>query len=265
MGFDIDIYQIQLGKDSFGNPKAKIISSVLKELYLSYNWSNLSNYCPIHCISTNSNVQTLNTNDFNKICECKVEHLWYLRDDLHRRLGSDIAEKAKNVIKILEKAGFKIGEPDITNPDWGYGSKRINGEYLPMSHAERISVFMFHLNCFKEAGLQYKNSIFIADADDEDSNFLVTESNQRIPIIKSDDRDFISNTENSKDIHIEEDSTKQSYLVTYFMHPAKGLFRVDSFDTAMEVFSICRAQGDPYADRWKNLALQMPDAPIKTN
>ena len=59
------------------------------------------------------------------------------------------------------------------------------------------------------------------------------------------------------------DSDSRSNIVTYFRHPIKGNMRVDSFNTAIEVFRYLSAISDPRAKLWKDLAFLILDAPTK--
>lgn len=241
MGFDIDIctYIIK-------NNKAKRVMCH-QETYLSYNWSNLSEICPKHLLEGKC------PDD----CVEPKNKLWYLRDDLHGRQGDDVAQRAEKAIDILKSYGIKIGIPDVTNPNWGWGNRNTSEkdkygmpkvEDLPPK--ERLGVFVYHLDRFGTLGNQYPNCFFIADCCDKQLT-LPTGTN----VEYNNDSDNESDTYSS--------IPQPMHPITYVRHPFKGNFRVDSFKTAMEVYGLVAAQGDPWANSWYDLAFQMPDAPGK--
>jgi hypothetical protein len=50
-------------------------------------------------------------------------------------------------------------------------------------------------------------------------------------------------------------------VVSFFRHPIKGTIRVDSYSKAMEIASELEAKNYPLAKFWREIALQMEDAP----
>lgn len=274
MGFNIYINKLTLGKNSEGTCVAKQGMTV-SEHGFSYNWSDLSDYCPVHHISTNEKVKNYTSNVVATECKnigCPLTHLWYIKDDLHCRLGNDVARRAREAITKLQNVGFQIYVLQLLNGKMDYGKIDYGNN---LTHLERLEVFMYHLNIFVNIGKQYPDCIFIVDDDD---GYLVTDADIKIPIIASKNTDFLANVANvtcvanvstSNTNHITYTSSTSvtsnadKNIYTYFQHPAKGLFRVDSFRTAMEVFGVCLAQGLPDADanKWYNFALLMHDAP----
>lgn len=230
MGFDIDIFETKIVIED--EEKVVVLGDNISSAYLSYNWSDLSSICPEHL--------------FLSKCECENhESLWYLRNDLHRRFGSDVADRAKLAIKKLADLGIGIPVPDIKNSCWGWGNN--------MSQLKRLEVFAFHLNEFRKLGEQYPEAAFIADADNGDEDYLYINNEETIKINVGLESDSASETE-----------TDFNSIVTYFRHPIKGNMRIDNFDTAIEVFGYLSAISSPMAYLWKDLAFQMHDAPSKT-
>ena len=276
MGFTIYVNKLTFGKNSKGVCVAKQGMTV-SEHGFSYNWGDLSNYCPVHYISANEKVRKCTSNVIAEECDnigCQLSHLWYIKDDLHCRLGNDVARRAQEAINKLQDAGFQIHVLQLLNGKMDYGKIDYGNN---LTHLERLEVFMYHLNIIVHIGEQYPDCILIAD--DELDEYLVTDTDIKIPIIASKNTDFIANVTNVPDVinsNIIADTSSTSStlstsvisstdkkIYTYFQHPAKGLFRVDSFRTAMEVFGVCLAQGLPDVDtnKWYNFALLMHDAP----
>jgi hypothetical protein len=196
---------------------------IVDETYLSYNWSDFSEICSQHPLEEK--------------CECQKTHLWYFRNDCHGRRGDDVKDRAQKALDILKGYGIVPGTPDISNSSWGWGLT--NGrQQLPQK--ERLGVFAYHLKRFRDLGSKYDWCYFIGDHDD-DPELIIPDG----AVIKDEEREVINGP------------------VTYFRHPFKGNFRIDSFKTSMEIFGLLSAQGSEHAQMWYDLALQMPDVPGK--
>ena len=65
----------------------------------------------------------------------------------------------------------------------------------------------------------------------------------------------------SDDEDLTEQPAHENRIVTYYRHPFKGNFCVNSFKSAMEIYGLLAAQNSPAADQWYDLALKMHDAP----
>lgn len=245
MGFDIDVCTF-----SIHNGKA-VRRSVKSELYLSYNWSDLSQICPKHFL-TGTDGRCPEDSD------CEHIHLWYFKDDCHARRGDDILVRAKAALELLAKFGVVPGTPDLTNSNWGYGVRETAEicEVLGMRKTvrlppkERVAIFAYHVKRFLDEAVKYPQCFFIGDHNDDSD--LILPDGTFVPLAS----DVCSDEDNEPE-HI------QLGPVTYFRHPFKGNFRVDNFKTAMEVYGLVSAQGSPMADSWYELAMQMPDAPGK--
>lgn len=249
MGHDIDIVCF-----SIKNGKATKIS-VDAEIYLSYNWSDLSEICPVHFLEADGTCP--------KHSDCQKIHLWYFRDDCHARRSDDVAQRAQGALDVLSSYDITPGTPDPTNFNWGYGVYETNDgcEVLGIRKTkrlppkQRVAVFAYHLKQFLEEANNYPDCFFIGDIS-YDSDLILPDGST-VPQAAHDDNDDRDNSEDTGEPHV------QSGPITYFRHPFKGNFRVNSFKTAMEVYGIVSAQDSSMADAWYDLAMQMPDAPGK--
>ena len=223
MGFDVVI-------SSFCVKNGKAYKQTeQEETYLSFNWGDLSNICVEHFLEEGK-------------CQCEQpHHLWYFRDDCHSRRGDDVCDRAQKALDLLAKHGVLPGRPDLDwDWDWGW---RIRGGAL-MSPKERLEVFANHLKHFRDLGIKYHACVFVGDCDE--GHDLIMPDGTTIPWA-SDDTAVVADDVDAP--------------VTYFRHPYKGNFKVNSFKTAMEVFGLMSAQDDPRADQWFSLAMEMPDTP----
>ena len=202
-----------------------IIKSVLTEDYLSYNWSDLSKICLTH-ISEKCT------------CEGKTE-LWYFRSDCHGRRGDDVEKRAGTALELLKTHGIHSGTPELTNLSWAWGVH----DQTPLAQKNRLEIFAYHLKRFQDLGHQYPEAFFVGDID----GGIVLPDGQEFPIVK--------------DTECSDEDEEEQGPVTYFRHPFKGNFRVDSFKTAMEVYGLCSAMGEPTANNWYKFAMMMPDVP----
>lgn len=216
----------------------------VSEIYLSYNWGDMSRICPQHLLIDNE-------------CECEDKDLlWHVSEDCHSRRGDDVRDRAQKALNVLSQHGIKPGIPDETNSNWGYGVRTIKDHITAsLPRKERMGVFAYHLKRFRDMGAKYSNCFFIADGCGHDDGFgnLILPGDIVIPYGNGDDSD------DSDD----ENEPISNGPVAYYRHPFKGNFRVDSFRTAMEIYGLTSAKDDPRAQLWFDLALQMPDAPGK--
>lgn len=108
MGYDIDIcrFDTMNGEARRGRYET--------ETYLSFNWYNLSSFCPQHSLQGNG--------ECPKETNCERTHLWSFRDDCHARRGDDVAVRATKALQFLETHGIEPGVPDLYNDNWGLGS-----------------------------------------------------------------------------------------------------------------------------------------------
>lgn len=224
MGHDIDICLFSI-KDGTAS---KI--STESEIYLSYNWGDLKEICLTHFLYNNGNCPDESN--------CQKIHLWYFRDDCHARKGADIIPRIQSALNILHEHDIVPGIPDLTNPNWSYGTSG-TGRLVAK---ERVAIFAYHLTRFLEQAVKYPDCFFIGDIE-SDCDLI------------SSDGTLIPQSNNHEDLDVD------SGPVTYFRHPFKGNFRVDNFKSAMEVYGITSAQNDPRAESWYTLAFEMFDAP----
>jgi hypothetical protein len=252
MGFDLTICQCVIK-----NGKAKLVGGVA-EAYLSYNWGDVNSICLQHSLVGNGRCPDSS--------HCERIQLWYIRDDCFGRRGDDVEQRAQQALEKLEKIGIGIGQPDINNGSWGWGSSK--GVRLPPK--ERLSVFAYHLDYFRQLGQQHPQCFFIDDDDDETTPFLILPDGEKVEVIHSsqsfyeegDEGDETSSALSNESEVEKQEGGEMSRIVTYFRHPFKGNFRVDSFKTAMEIYGLLAAQNDSGADRWYELAFQMHDSPV---
>jgi hypothetical protein len=254
MGFDIDIRSFSIKKG-----KAKKLSHK-GDLYLSWNWGDLSDICPNHFLK--------NDGKCPECCKCERTHLWYIRDDCHTRTGSSIAISTKKALDYLDKYGISPGKPDVLNSNWGYGLHKDSSPLLPI---ERLGVFAYHLKWFRDEAIKYSKCFFIVDCGENDNgnNHLILDDGSKISQYKSEDGYSESQDESedeSEDAYslFESQYDYDNYsLVTWYIHPFKGIFRVDSFKKAMEIYGFLKAQEDESAQLWWDLAMRMKDVPHK--
>ena len=240
MGYDIDIRKFDISQNK------AVKSHIVSEFSFSYNWFDFNEICRKH---------------FPEKCpedKCEKVHLWSFREDAHSRRGDDISAKATKALTILKEFGINVGIPDLKDGSWGYGSRTVYKDGLRTTESlppvERSQVFTYHVERFRELGEGYSKYFFIGDHDKPTHLHLA--NGDKIQIVKQLDYD-------SEDSDSDSATTvpSQSGPVTYFMHPAKGVFKVDNFKSAMEVYEILTVQNDPRAIMWRDLASKMPDAP----
>jgi hypothetical protein len=243
--------------------------------YLSFYWNDYSKICPVHFP------------DGPCLVDCEYVHLWHVNDDCHARRGDDVCNRSLKALKILKSYGINPGTPDPENDGWEYGirytydpvTKRITVQ-LPLK--ERASIFAYHLQRFRDLGLQYPQCFFLTDSHDDQSN-LILPNGTIIPRSQTEDSSDESSDESDKSLPTSKpkshsvtyyhhpsngccrvDSNKLSIPLdrtTYYQHPFRGLLSINSFKTAMEIFGFLTAQNDNGAQKWFDLALTMPDAP----
>jgi hypothetical protein len=228
MGFDIDInfFNIENGQATFVKKS--------DSCYLSYNWSNLSHICPEHSFDEKGECPD-NT--------CEQLPLWYFRSDCHGRAGTDIVIRAEKALKLLETYNIRSNQINITK-DIAWGNN--------LDARERLAAFAYHINNFKILGEQYPDHFFIGDVEIAGLTLL--------------DGTFVefNDDSSSDDSSSSDDDNNEKRIVTFYRHPLKGTFRIDSFESAMEIFGLLKALNSPSAQQWYDLALQMHDAPSKT-
>ena len=153
MGFDIDINSYAI---SNGQARKR---STINSTYLSYNWGDLSDICLQHCLIEEGKCPEDN--------DCQKIHLWYFKDDCHGRRGDDVEERSKKALLQLKKMGVEIGQPDIGNSNWGWGVGRPRGggefDNEKMAPRQRLGVFAYHLDRFRQLGQQYPKYFFVGD------------------------------------------------------------------------------------------------------
>ena len=132
----------------------------------------------------------------------------------------------------MQTDGFTTGIPDVKNDSWGWGIGP-DKQLLPKEQA--IGVFMFQLQQLCEKLKKWPTSYVVLDFEE-----TATMSDGRV---------------------VNAARTDATSLVTYYCHPFKGLYRVDSFKKAMEIYGILASQGNEKAKVWFDLAFRMPDAP----
>ena len=198
MSYDIIISKTKIITE-YGTSIAKI-DTVINKYCLSYKWTELSSICSAHIYSIKCNCSRDNT------------YIWFLGNDLHRRFGSDVANRAEKAIGILSQLGINILTPDPINKDW------LNGKN--MSRADRLGAFAYHLNKICQLGKKYPDASFIVDDnnDNNDDKYLISSDDKTIPIISDSDHYTRSN------------------IATTCNHPIKGDIQINNFNTAIEVF-----------------------------
>jgi hypothetical protein len=233
MGFDINInlYLIE-------NGIAKFVRTS-DTCYLSFNWSRLSHICPKHFFEGEGKCP----ND-----KCKKEYikLWYFRDDCHNRRGDDIKTRAEKALKVLGDYGISIEQVDFSK-DVAWGND--------LNPRGRLAAFAYQIDNFRKLGEKYGDHFFLGDCDFDNNNLTMPDGTLIEKFNPNSDED-----EDDDSYEIE----MQDRIVTYYRHPFKGTFRVDSFKSAMEIYGLLAARSSPDADKWYKLALQMHDAPLKT-
>lgn len=266
MGHDIDICSFVI-EDDIAIEKYK-----QSKIYLSYNWGDLSNICPVHFLQDDGSCP-----DKSK---CEKIHLWHCSDDCHAHRGDDIVIRTKCALEFLAQHDILPGTPDLTNFNWGYGNIMIDkaGEIVELPPRQRLAVFAYHLKRILRKAVRYSDCFFISDSNSYCD--LILPDGTSIPqcVSYSDSSDSSdsssddSSNENTKRPYylshcdesgedLNESTNLPSSQVAYFRHPTKGNFRVDSFKRAMEVYGILSGHNDSTSESWYTLAFQMPDAP----
>ena len=224
MGFDIWI-----SKFIIRDGEAVKIYNSEDELYLSYNWSDSS--------------------EFNG------EHLWYIKDDMSGKSAEVVLERLSKALKTLSEAGIEPGVPDINNSNWGFGTRNTGKtitcgkfsmpetERLPAK--ERLGVFAYHLKQFEAVAKKWPGYHFLDDCHYDS----IEVDGVKYPIskeeVESDD---------------EEEETNEG-VITYFRHPVNGTMKIDTFAKCMEIYGLCKYRNSPDAQGWYDLAFKMKDAP----
>ena len=157
-----------------------------------------------------------------------------------RDIDGEIAKTANDSIKSallkMQKNGFTKGVPDMNNTNWAWAVDK-ESKVLPEDQA--IGVFMFHLYDLCKQLEQQPASYFVLD---------------------------FHKSATMKDMRVVVKNPKSKYAkcnVTYFRHPIKGQYKVDSFSKAMEVYGILASHNNnEEAQMWFDLAFRMFGAPI---
>jgi hypothetical protein len=198
MGYGIEIIMMIL-------VDGKYMQEVVGEEYLSYNW----------------------TRD-------RFFQFWDILKDLNGKSSKNVQKNIDMALKAMSYLGHKIGVPDISNPNWGYGND--------MTYKNKASVFMHHLNRFRILTEKFPDAYWVTDY------YYPKQINYEGKLLS---------------LKTVPHAEKSGNLVTYFRHPIKGQMKVSTFDDAMEIFGLMRAKGDSRAILWKDLAFKMHDSPIK--
>ena len=237
MGYDIDICHFII-KDNNAYRHETVT-----ETYLSYNWSDLADICLDHF-------------RINDKCNCDKTPLWYIRDDCHARRGDDIRNRTQKALMLLSQYDIVPGVPDMSNSSWGWGLCRRNGNEIQkkLPIIDRLGVFAYHLKRFHDIAANYPNCFFIADCDENDCEYIILPNDVLIPC---------NNQDGDNNDDCDDCETLHHGPITYYRHPFKGNFRVDSFLTAMEIYGLISATDGPDAKLWFDLAMKMHDAPGK--
>lgn len=228
MGYGITVIEVTVDYETVR------LGRTVTELYLSYNWSGLSD-------------------------------IWSVHEHLHGKLGSQVITSLEQAIAKLETEGIKCGVPDRKNPNWGYGlSPKADDDPIEplgkqpkrMPDPEHKTVFRYHLESFRDELKKYTNemkeTILFSDHADRPGVAMINE--EEYTITKKAER-------KEKDSDDEGEDSQPSGPVTYFRDSIKGNMRIDNFEKAMYVHGVMRAKNDARAEAWYELALQMPDAP----
>ena len=126
MGYGIDIRPVYTNDDG-----TLSLDRIDEEIYLSYNWSNLSTYFSVYSIIG--------------------------------RCGEEVAVILQTAIDKLKSEGVEMAEPDTSNDNWGWG---LYADKSRMSENVRKGVFLYHLNYFLKVANKYPESYFFCDIQD---------------------------------------------------------------------------------------------------
>jgi len=223
MGYGIHVVKLRLEE---GDERQAFLEEEFEELYLSYNWSELSTY-------------------------------WDIEDDMFGQCGEVVIDNLRRAIDQLKEEGVKEVAPDMKNPNWGWGCM-VNPTYnilsdpnglsfeqtIPLPADERKSVFLFHLKTFLVKALKHPHAFFL----DEEFRF-------RPPLVDFQGKKFQVVITNDDDTEVEE------VFHAYYRHPIHGTMCVDTFAKAMEIYGFAKASSDPRMEAWWKLALTLPGAP----
>jgi hypothetical protein len=213
------------------------VENTNEHLYLSYNWSDLSNI----------------EIDGKKI------HLWYIRDDLFNKKGSYVSARIERALKILrEKLNIQPSDPDPSMSSWGWGVDN-DGKLLP--YRERLSIFSHHLMYYKKIADKYPHNFFRDEDYDPDYD----------PDYDKYDNYNNYNNDSNGNSNLNDDSNLDNNImdtsVMYYEHPTKGTLKISNFDEATEIYGFELSQGTSRekAKKWLDIALKMHDAPSYFN
>ena len=167
MGFGIYITDLRIKEE--GDVRQAFLVQELEELYLSYNWSDMSEY-------------------------------WNVQDDMFGQCSEVVMANLQRAIAKLKAEGVQDVSPDMKNSNWGWGC-RSNPDYTPpqddplgmhqtiaLPDAERKSVFLFHLKTFLAKALKHPHAFFL----DESFRFyppLVDFQGEKFQVVIKDDDD----------------------------------------------------------------------------
>jgi hypothetical protein len=166
---------------------------------------------------------------------------WNIHEEMEGQTGKQVAENIRVVLEIFRNEGYKTGKPDLHNTNWAWGQK----DNISFDEPTLMGVFMFHLERFLKLAETYSDCYFLSDndctKDSYDATVILLSGN--LYTIKYFDND-------------ESDDESESYAISYFRHPIKGNFRVDSQQKCLEVFGVLSALGDSRAQAWFNIHKQ---------
>lgn len=232
MGFSIYIREYELihedGRFEEGDLK--------EETGISYNWSDLREVCFEHLLVTGRCSPS-----------CKLEHLWYFKDDCHCRQGRWIALRIEKTLETLRKFNIRLVEAPKENDNWFYGMREQGEEKLPPF--QRYQSFYYILTHLQRLAYEYPDCFFIGD-------------HEKVTKLHLLDGDTYFKT--SKEYYEHYSESGEVVDGDFYNHPYKGNFRVDTFKGAIEVFGLLSLYNDPGANFWYDYAMMITeDSPLK--
>lgn len=157
----INIYQTEVGIHD--GEQVATFNKKITTFALSDDWFDLTIICSVHILSVECN------------CKNKRTHLWSINNDLHRRFGEDVRERARRAIEILSELDINIISPDAN--------------LIQTSRLDRLGIFLYHLNKIYELAKSHPTDSFIVSIDDDDHLLL---SDGRTVQIKSDNYTYVT-------------------------------------------------------------------------
>lgn len=158
--------------------------------------------------------------------------VWSAREDVNERSGQDIVDRGLAALQILkEKYNIKPAKPEI-HTGFYYGIYYCDKQKKKIRYGKEktLAIFAYHIQRFVDLGRSYPEHYFISDIN----------------------RGFVTTSDGAQlFFDYQQDEEEDPGVYAFVIHPTKGMMRIDSYKTAMEIYGVCMAMGKKDdAEKW---------------